>query len=210
MSSISDRINELIYNNKLYSSLPNQIMPSNDCMCSRSSPILTPTIMQDDNLLDINYPTGSHLSITMEHSKIMARLIEERWKGTKYYPQRIKLICSGASGIIYSTLIYSHLSICPAVDVVEILVVRKRGEVAHHDSVFSGADPAICKHIIVDDFISSGNTMDRVYRRFLEGNPGFEGVDGICVGGVVSDYCTRNMKVDTIICGKYHSDEMPF
>lgn len=71
------------------------------------------------------------------------------------------LAVCGHSGIVLGTLVSTKLKM-------PLLVVRKDGDQAHDDLKVNGYRSEECKYLILDDLISSGNTIRHVLRQIYE------------------------------------------
>ena len=95
----------------------------------------------------MEYPVGSHMSYNIPIIKKMVSIIKR-----KYNDKPINLFCQGSSGAIVAAIICLYVSKC------KIIHIKKDGEYSHslscpqHDGY----------NIIVDDFISSGATVQRI------------------------------------------------
>lgn len=144
----------------------------------------------------IPYPVGRSVQLSIRRGKIMAGVLK------KNFPRlSMRLICAGSSGAILSTVIATELGDL----VLEIIHIKKDGEYSHDmgygiQSCPLGEDVV---NIIVDDFISSGRTINRIYEKFISNNSKTE-VDGLIVNGSVSKNTLRDLRLSVIMCGSYH------
>lgn len=102
-----------------------------------------------------SYPVHKDLKSLRNSTKILATTIDE------LYPGKIPLIyCRGTSGILIATNLAVHFPDS------RIYLIRKPGESTHSDSeiysVYPGSGDTIS--IIVDDQVSSGDTMQAIYK----------------------------------------------
>lgn len=107
---------------------------------------------------EITYPVGSHMNKAIDYIKKVATVLNDI--DTK--DKTISLFCTGSSGAILSSLLYSQL-----IDKdVEICHIKKEGENSHSGSVINYRDHNI--NIIIDDFACSGSTIERIYTKTKE------------------------------------------
>lgn len=76
-------------------------------------------------------------------------------------PGKVYLWCRGSSGIFMSSSVFTRIK--KSKKQVFIRYIHKDGESSHSRSVDHKYDSSD-KHIIIDDFISSGNTIDNIYK----------------------------------------------
>lgn len=101
-----------------------------------------------------SYPVHKDLKSLRDSTKILATTIDE------LYPGKVPLIyCRGTSGILIATNLAIHFPTS------RIFLIRKPGESTHSDSevykqYIHGRDSV---SIIVDDQVSSGDTMQAIY-----------------------------------------------
>ena len=146
------------------------------------------------SLTGVMYPVGNEIKSAILAAHKMAEILYDAYKRTP-----LRLLCSGSSGAILSAIIAdSHL-----LDVIEIIHVKKSGEEHHVNS--HDIRQLTCNYsgrvlnIIVDDFICSGRTVERIYDTFTHCNIS-ENVDGIIVNGYFNKNCGKfqHMKIDDI------------
>jgi adenine/guanine phosphoribosyltransferase-like PRPP-binding protein len=102
---------------------------------------------------DISYPVGVELVFNMPIIKKMARAIK------KMYPtEKIHLWCRGSSGSIIASIIASNLGRNRRV---YINYVHKNYE-SRHSFITNVGEYKQSVHIVVDDFIASGETINNI------------------------------------------------
>lgn len=150
-------------------------------------------IIIDDRLKKISYPAGPKIKETIKVGKIMAKVL------AKVYPgQSLRLICSGSSGAIHAAVISTNR----CVKVMEIIHIKKDGEYANNNSHEVGSQSiGKCINVIVDDFICSGGTVERIWKKFHEANNRTEMISGVIVCGGVNENVAESIIVDNLMCG---------
>lgn len=100
-----------------------------------------------------SYPVHKDLDALRKSTKILATTIDE------LYPGKVPLIyCRGTSGILIATNLAIHFPQA------RVHFIRKIGESTHSDSeVYISYPVEKSVGIIVDDQISSGDTMNAIY-----------------------------------------------
>lgn len=101
--------------------------------------------------LEIKYPVGEYIQYNIEKIVSMASVIEKSFKD-----QYLNLWCSGSSGAIIAAIIASIVE-----QPCKICHVEKAGEDAHSSYTLPDSRDI---NIIVDDFIRSGCTIQRIVR----------------------------------------------
>lgn len=119
-------------------------------------PIL-PIGVQTENLVYCDYPVGRNLVTAKEFAKETAKAFSTI---SPYHGRNINIFCRGSSGVIlatyFSMFVENNCKICH---------VKKPGEYAHNDELEYDMDAI---NIIIDDFISSGETIRQIYKRMVE------------------------------------------
>lgn len=107
--------------------------------------------------LNINnlYPVGENIHGALEYINVVTPFIKDLI-GDK----PINIWCSGSSGAILSAFLVKNLN-NPCI----ICHVKKEGEHSHHGNSFSKIYKNDCINIILDDFMSSGTTIERIYKQ---------------------------------------------
>lgn len=149
--------------------------------------------IEQDKLCGSAYPTGQHMPTILKCAKLMANILSDRFSG-----KSITLICQGSSGATYAALVYSFL---PR-QIIEICHVRKEHEAAHYMDCTKKSLSEI--NIIIDDFVHTGNTIERCFNGFMEYNYA-EDIHAAIFCGYISDHNEiLNLDINTIICQKYY------
>lgn len=119
--------------------------------------------LQKEELRDeMRYPVGRYLPQNLERIDFMGQFILEELKGYDRL-KVVNLICRGSSGAIVAALILQKL-VANDVDC-KISHIKKKGE-SSHSSSFSMYKEEV--NIIVDDFVSSGETMRNIYSELVK------------------------------------------
>lgn len=149
-------------------------------------------LITDERLKWIDYPVGSCITTIIPVARNMAKILSETYPGSK-----MRLVCSGSSGAIISTIIATS----GLVDVVQITHIKKDGETyclsGHNTFKDNPYDNII--NIIVDDQISTGTTMKRIWEKFTMTNTE-EIISCIIVCMPVPIKVCNMINVDTLIC----------
>jgi hypothetical protein len=102
------------------------------------------------------YPVGISVQDSIEITKSIAYKLEQ------VFPDRHKILwCRGSSGAMLS---YGTAMIIP---VYRIIHIKKEGEYAHYAGIFVNNFPVDAVNIIMDDFISTGDTVNTIWS-FME------------------------------------------
>lgn len=129
--------------------------------------------------VDINYPVCND---NFTSCKTIARCYSSGLR--EIYPDKntkMNLFVTGASGIIFGTLVLNSLNY-HGYKYIKLVVIRKKFENSH-DSYSRGLT---YKNIVIDDFIEQGNTINRIVehvRGFTTNNE----VDTLCIGNRFTD-----------------------
>lgn len=134
--------------------------------------------IQRPELKSINHPVGNNLKVSIAAGMKMAVALNDIFTG----PESFRLVCTGSSGLILSTIIASCLNgrVC------EIVHIKKEGEDSHGSSQQVHTYEANALNIIVDDFVASGSTLANIFKEFRKHNSVRE-IDAVIV----------NLKCDT-------------
>lgn len=141
---------------------------------------------------DISYPVGNNMKTTLEIVADMASKIKKL-----YSIQPLNLFVRGSSGAILSGLIVSFLKRYDC----RIIHIKKENEYSHGGTSFSLINPT-APNIILDDFISSGETVNSIYLALQKYN--HTNIDVLCVSGTVRPD-TLDFNPTYIISGSYKS-----
>jgi hypothetical protein len=100
-----------------------------------------------------SYPLGSDLDNDV--NTIIMPLINLFKTIEEFKDKNINLYCSGSSGAIMATIFSLHVKNC------KIIHIKKLGEISHRASSYPFEKDKI--DVIIDDFISTGATVDYIY-----------------------------------------------
>lgn len=147
----------------------------------------------DEEMRTIGYPVHENVHRVPRLGDVMSQKLEEL-----YGDSEVLILCRGSSGSILG----SYVAIKNGY---HLFHVKKDGEKAHRaGNVFYVErlirDKAGLKIIIIDDFMSSGETIKSIHRAVSHLLLKYEMViDSVCVGGGVS-YSRLNIPINNIIC----------
>lgn len=133
----------------------------------------------------MDYPVGIYLQSNLPIIKEYIKII----KGLK--KKKINLICTGSSGAIIAGIIGTKIN-C------KVIYVRKEGERSHERH---GDSPDIDAYtIVVDDFVSTGQTIKRILDHYK-----YTKINCLLVSGRIHshDICFKEEDFDLIICRKW-------
>lgn len=124
---------------------------------------------------EINYPVGNYINANIPKITSMVKALRKiKVLNTKLISNGVNIICRGSSGAIIATIFATQLADVTS----KIIHIKKDGESAHS----SGTD--ILRegvNIIVDDFVSTGETMTAIYKAFKDLTP--KEIDVVCITG---------------------------
>ena len=143
--------------------------------------------MHTQLLGDLKYPVGYHMDTNK--SKILYMM--EVLRDTVGKDTPISLWCRGSSGAIIAAIISTGFDNCI------INHVKKEGEESHSTHEFNTDRSR--KHIIVDDFIRSGKTVNAIYLEMLRCSLS---VDYLCVFECVYE-CNLKFIPKNVISERY-------
>ena len=130
------------------------------------------------------YPIGSDITNTIELSDFYAKtLAEDFLKKYRVGILKVNFWVTGSSGAILGALVtQSLLRLCQGIDI-RICHIKKPNEESHQyglDFFNSRKKGDVVVNVVLDDFISTGSTMKRIYNR-LEEIQEHNNVDYLCV-----------------------------
>ena len=99
----------------------------------------------------IHYPVGDNMSYAYNYIDKVAEILLPRLN----FNERVTLWVRGSSGAILGALLAQKIGLNCIIN-----HIKKSGENSHTDNCFS-TRPGI--HIILDDFVSSGETIESIY-----------------------------------------------
>lgn len=130
------------------------------------------------NKVELCYPVGDNIEAYSKVINEIAKILKPKIKKTKL----INIWCTGSSGAITSTLLSSELIRMGYK--VKIIHIKKNGEESHHSN-FSIKYFLNGIHIIIDDFMNQGYTINRIINEMIY-NQDVKTIDYIIFCG----YCT--------------------
>ena len=129
------------------------------------------------NISTMAYPVGTHISkcvpVVLEMIKSFLTIEEFKDKG-------VNIICQGSSGAIIATIFSLNIP-----NPNKIIHIKKTGEDSHSSSINQQPDYV---NVIVDDLISTGTTMNRIYENFSK-VPNGSNIDCVCISGMLIWIC---------------------
>lgn len=147
--------------------------------------------LDSDEMID--YPVGRDMQQTMPIVKDMAMKLRNLYPLHEY--PNLQFYVRGSSGAIIGGIITAFL---PEYEV-RVFHIKKSGESSH-----SGGYVGYNKYypaIIVDDFVSSGETVNAIYAEGCKINSQFK-VDTICVSAMLF-MSSLSFKPTNVIAGNY-------
>jgi hypothetical protein len=147
----------------------------------------------------VTYPFGPNIKDNIPKLKTMAEEFALFWYKLPLEDkksQKINILCRGSSGAMMAALFAAEIK-----DLVSVTIshVKKIGEDAHTSDIYVSPDHFV---IILDDFISSGATVNAIYDQFL--GEVETRVDLLCVTGNVYEKDIR-FKPKYVMC--HHKGE---
>jgi hypothetical protein len=147
----------------------------------------------------VNYPFGPNIKENIPYVKIIAEEFTTFWNNLPLQEkksQKINILCRGSSGAMMAALFSAEIIEWATV---KISHIKKIGEDAHNNDLSVSPDHFV---IIIDDFISSGATVNAIYDQFLAEVD--TRIDLLCVTGNVYEKDIR-FKPKYIMC--HHKGE---
>lgn len=111
------------------------------------------------------YPVGENIQYYIKTCQEIADILEENFKD-----QRVCFWCTGSSGSIISALIINNLKTIES----KIVYVRKPDEKRHQTLSISKHNYEDYLHFIVDDFVYSGKSIERIIDEINRMNTEYE------------------------------------
>jgi len=143
------------------------------------------TILETGNSDQTHYPLGINLSSDMS---IINLLINKFKTISHYYGKNINLYCAGSSGAIMATIFSMNVPNC------RIIHIKKENEQAHSSNMWLAPFKENHINVIIDDFIASGATVNRIASYVTEG------IDCLVISGY-SNFSKCNFKPHFLVCG---------
>lgn len=137
----------------------------------------------------MDYPIGENIQHNLPNIKSMAACIAGLGE------KNICLCCRGSSGAIIAGLVVGFL---PSDCVCTITHIKKPGEDSHRYGLYIPDNAYI---IIIDDFISTGNTICAIYSAIYHEYPSIK-IDCLCLDSKCTGH-KINFEYDTLIVGTY-------
>lgn len=110
-----------------------------------------------ESTTDFEYPVGRYINENLNAIEDYYLKLSEVLKNAEFKDKDVTLCCRGSSGAIIAGILASKLSN----NSVKIHHIKKDGEKAHSES-YCDHDSII---VIVDDFISTGFTINEIYNQ---------------------------------------------
>ena len=148
-------------------------------------------VIEDHRLFEMMaYPIGRDMDNVMYYAKIFAELI------TAHAPKDrvLNFLCRGSSGAILAGIVSSLMPEAQT----KVSHIKKEGENSHSEYLNFAEHDYI---IIIDDFISSGNTVNRIHEKFYNQSLFGGKVHMLIVSAEVSNNVNFIHEIDTVICG---------
>lgn len=110
----------------------------------------------------VNYPVGINMTSALNFVKEVSKFLKENVNFTYH---DVNLLCTGSSGSILASLLFAELQ-QPNVYVCHF---KKEGENSHSGNYFR-MNTLHDINVIIDDFSSTGETIERIYMKAFETN----------------------------------------
>ena len=125
-----------------------------------------PKFIHFDHFIPVIYPFGVH----WKHSYIQqsAKAIFDTYKEDIEKGTSITFVVRGTSGAMVAGAMLNELHNINPTTEVYILIVRKDGDIAHNSSLVGINSVGTTRFIVVDDFISSGETIEAIIQALDE------------------------------------------
>lgn len=118
------------------------------------------------NCSGISYPVGLNMASAMSFVKEVYKFIRDN---DDFRGRDINLLCTGSSGSIIASLLFAELD----QENVFVCHIKKDGENSHSGDNFRlGSLDDI--NVIIDDFSSSGSTIEKIYSKIKQHNSDIE------------------------------------
>ena len=156
--------------------------------------------MNDINFLELTikqtipYPVGRDMPRTIEIVQQMCDKLKILYKEDEV----IQLVVRGSSGAIIGGLVANILN---DRNIVTITHIKKEGESSHFSGIYDLK--STCPIVIIDDLISSGNTVNEIYKALND--RGYFNVDTLCISGCV-ELSKLKFKPENIITGAIYEN----
>jgi len=147
--------------------------------------------------IDVDYPVGHYISKAYNYIEFASKIFLYE---NKDHEITINLWCMGSSGAILASLFSERMK--QKQIKCRICHVKKKGERSHSNYFPSISTKDI--NIIIDDFITTGDTVNTIYKKFTDNNPRLE-IDWLIVCRTVYQ-STLKFIPKHLICSKYEQD----
>ena len=143
----------------------------------------------------INYPVGSYIQHNLPIIEKMANKLHHLYGKND---AQINLWCSGSSGAIIASLVAQKF------ENATILHVKKEQEASHSNNEFFISSYITVINIIVDDFVQTGSTINRIRMAMKNSRTGLN-IDCIALGervpeGSKTAMLLKTFNPDTVVC----------
>ena len=130
------------------------------------------------NCSEVTYPVGLNMSSAMKFVKEVYKFIKDN---DDFRGRDINLLCTGSSGSIIASLLFAELD----QENVFVCHIKKDGESSHAGNNFrlSSLDDI---NVIIDDFSSSGETIERIYSKVKQYNSDID-INYLILSGIGTD-----------------------
>lgn len=130
------------------------------------------------NCSRVNYPVGLNMKSAMEFVEKVSHFIKSN---SDFIGRDINLLCTGSSGSIIASLLFAKLE----QENVFVCHIKKDGESSYAGNNFrlSSLDDI---NVIIDDFSSSGSTIERIYSKIKQYNSDIE-INYLILSGIGTD-----------------------
>lgn len=125
----------------------------------------------------IKYPVGDDIIAAIDFTNKSAAAFNDNFASYEY----VNIWCRGSSGAILAALFASKLNAAN----IKIIHIKKEGEHSHGNvsPLSSYSDPI---NVIIDDFIATGDTLNKIYKAVK--STGINIVDVLVIGNGHSSY----------------------
>lgn len=133
---------------------------------------------ENEGLSGVGYPTGDDMHGLQQVVNVMFDELNQLYDKEKNY--HYTFVCRGSSGAILAgcvALMFKNQGYrC------SIVHIKKPGENSHQEYLAFGSDNRL---IMIDDFITTGKTVNAIHNALIETDKPFD-IDTLIVGGTVS------------------------
>lgn len=133
------------------------------------------TFIQNKMLVQMGYPVGHHVK---ENTEIIKIMVQEFMAIDEFKDKYVNIFCQGSSGAMVAFVFAMNIP-----NSNRIIHIKKDGENSHNTNMYVHPNERNAINIIVDDLISSGATINRIYDKAIAEN-GKLNIDLIAVSGL--------------------------